>query len=527
MATLKDLFESKMDNIYSKFSPSETQGLVIKPNTQGTFGSNNNIKNDTRALPIISTQRDVRRVSTFLTSPEGKLFIGKQVLLQTGNTFSNTKIFNPLSPVINAVPFIHAKRHFELPTFSTPRTSGLLQVNTVDAVSSRAQPSSGGLGAFISTNLKAFGNAALQRSATYNDSRPEYKAFGYSNGQSSPSSPGPILYNVDPLSARGLQKAFSVPKNRVENDPPSNFAQQVKEFKQKFYTRNPKVQFRLNSAYIADGTNPLPDTSGKDGPTPTLAVSKKTEIRDPYNINRNISTQTDTTRIDYNNIYTNTATQKKDIIKFIFKDVTGNNPVYFRAFLSSIKEMVKPEFYEQRYVGRTERFVTYGGSKRGVNLSFNIVAFSTDEADGMWSKINYLTGLTFPKDVSANGFMIPPLFQITVGNIYENQPCYIESLDYEFLDDTTTFDIDNEVPFVINVNMQLSILERRSRFHDSPFYKITETIAAKNATDTATTGTQQPLTNDADVQRINDAIANQISIDTNLESIRSRNYIRQ
>jgi len=77
------------------------------------------------------------------------------------------------------------------------------------------------------------------------------------------------------------------------------------------------------------------------------------------------------------------------------------------------------------------------------------------------------------------------LFTITVGEIYDVQPCYIESLDYDFLDDSITFDIDREVPFAINVTMQLSILEKRSKFHDSPFYKITEDASelAKRRTD--------------------------------------------
>ena len=124
-------------------------------------------------------------------------------------------------------------------------------------------------------------------------------------------------------------------------------------------------------------------------------------------------------------------------------------------------------------MGRTERFVTYGGAKRGLSLSFNIVAFSPGEIDGMWSRVNYLTGLAFPSGVK-NGFMVPPLFKMTIGELYDSQPCYIETLDYDFLDETITFDVDKEVPHAINVTMQLSILEKRSKFYDSPFYKITE-----------------------------------------------------
>ncbi len=170
---------------------------------------------------------------------------------------------------------------------------------------------------------------------------------------------------------------------------------------------------------------------------------------------------------------------KTDIIKFIFRTNEANaNPVHFRAFLSSLKENVKPDFNEQRYIGRTERFVTYGGAKRTANFEFNIVAFAQSEIQQVWRRINYLTGLAFPIKPSESGFMVPPMFKITIGGIYDDQPCYIDTLDYDFLDSSITFDIDNEVSQVVNVKMNIVLLEKRSRFYDSPFYKITEDAIA-------------------------------------------------
>jgi hypothetical protein len=101
---------------------------------------------------------------------------------------------------------------------------------------------------------------------------------------------------------------------------------------------------------------------------------------------------------------------------------------------------------------------------------------SDAELDNMWLRINNLSGRAFPRAISANGFMVPPLFKITVGGIYENQPCYIETLDYDFLDESITFDIDKEVSKVINVNMSLTLLEKRTKVYDSPFYNITEQL---------------------------------------------------
>jgi hypothetical protein len=198
-------------------------------------------------------------------------------------------------------------------------------------------------------------------------------------------------------------------------------------------------------------------------------------------------------QLSYNSIVGNKE-EATDIIKFIFSEADGTNPVHFRALISSIKENIKPEYTEQRYVGRIERFVTYSGVKRSVSLQFNIVAMSDAELDNMWLRINNLSGRAFPRAISANGFMVPPLFKITVGGIYENQPCYIETLDYDFLDESITFDIDKEVSKVINVNMSLTLLEKRTKVYDSPFYKITEqlqgTAQRTPPTPPATTGTQ-------------------------------------
>ncbi len=111
-------------------------------------------------------------------------------------------------------------------------------------------------------------------------------------------------------------------------------------------------------------------------------------------------------------------------------------------------------------------------------MNFNIAAFSQKELINAWTKVNFLTGLAFPADVSESGFMVPPLFKITVGGIYDNQPCYIETLDFDFIDENITFDVDREVSQTINVTMTISLLEKRSKFYNSPFYKITEDLPA-------------------------------------------------
>lgn len=533
MATLADLFNEKSQDIYKRFSPSGGQLVTVKPDTDGVFGSKSRIKNDNRSIPTISVLRDTRRVSKFLASPEGVLFLGKQALLQTGNTFINTKVYNPASPLLNTVPFLHIRRHIATQDVMGA-APGLLQNTTVNNMTSKFQitgqlqafstgkrsllPTIGSIAkTYLVTQLKNAANTIIPLPQKYLDSRPEYKVFGQT---------GPVVFAVQPLNERGIPRtsltaniksivASKIRKslvkvgtkalNRVlpkslrgivpiptptESDISKipTFVDAAVQFRQSFYDRQLKkfsrdrTNHRLRNKYFNESDNGVFDefsidpSSGVYGtakPTSFTNESSKTILKDPYNKAKSVPTA-DVNKINYDNIIKEQS-RNSDIIKFIFRDVNDGNPVYFRALLSSIKESIKTEFNEQRYVGRTERFVTYGGAKRGLSLSFNIVAFSESEVEGMWSRVNYLSGLAFPKGVE-NGFMVPPLFKMTIGGLYENQPCYIESLDYDFLDESITFDINQEVPFAINVTMQLSILEKRSKFYDSPFYKITEDL---------------------------------------------------
>lgn len=487
--TLVERFNERSKDIYRRFPPDENQLVVVKPDDNSSVIDTTvkGIKYDTRALPISSVVRDTIRIGKLLNpirSPEAALQLGKQILLQTGNTFEQTRKYNPLSPIINVVPFLHTLRMLKTDFYP------YLQSETINKLAAKYgfTPGTGG----------GLNNDTIL-SKPYLYSRPEWHAF-YNTDSADPQNPsrqptGPILYAQQPVLQRGTVKTQVLPLKPDENQESyTAFVQAAIEFKNKFYNdtilKAKTKNYRLQSSYLNDKAifdDSDNTTSPADQPD---KISGDTNIIDVYNLEKptpRIKLKED--RLDYSNIITVTdditkqESEKSDIIKFIFSEIGGSyvNAVQFRAFLSSIKESVKPEFNEQRYVGRTERFVTYGGAKRSVSLAFNVVAFSTMEINGAWSRINYLSGLAFPKGVK-NGFMIPPLFNITIGGIYDNQPCYIESLDFDFLDENTTFDIDEEVPFAVGVTMQLTLLEKRSKFHNSPFYKITEDLLKNQIT---------------------------------------------
>jgi hypothetical protein len=557
MATLASLFNSKSQSIYSKFSNPNIP-VEIKPDTAA---SRSRIKDDSRLLPVVSVQRDTSRISKFLKSNDGVLFIGKQLLLQTGNTFAETRLYNPLEALINVVPAPlgqHFPRHLGKPNPEiknpTRTDRGALQKETLDSFTSPV----GNVFARIGTQLLKAVTSPVQalllgqKYTEYFDKNPllEFYVRPEDNEKWYPR----LLLNQS-IAERGKKYISHTYEEDISNFfprsvTPVNYKSQLKIYndvllpkinyysrlsyrgeiintylsfitgkntlsisRSKFATKNPNVNslnLVLASAYTTHNVNgnTLQSTYtnfkrvfgaleafndgngyfrgpvfsqelGNSNAENINIINDKPKISDPYNrgyydFNRDYAAD-DTIANLYGNIEGNQE-DKSDIIKFIFKTDATSAPIHFRALINTIKQNLKPEFNEQRYVGRTERFVTYAGAKRTVTLSFNIVAFSQRELRSMWTRVNYLTGLAFPKSASPSGFMVPPLFRITIGGIYDEQPCYIDNLDFDFLDDTITFDIDKEVSQVINVNMSLTLLEKRSRFYDSPFYAITQDI---------------------------------------------------
>lgn len=160
----------------------------------------------------------------------------------------------------------------------------------------------------------------------------------------------------------------------------------------------------------------------------------------------------------------------KDTIDFLFHDYVNNRVIPFKAMLTGIQEAVNVEYDTQRYIGRTERNIVYAGASRDLTFTFFIQAFSKDELKFIWQKINYLTGLCFPASY-ADGFMVPPFVQLTIGRYYLDQPGYIKSLSHT-IEDNTSWDIDedSQMPMGATVNVTFSVIEKTQVRTGSAFY---------------------------------------------------------
>ena len=182
-----------------------------------------------------------------------------------------------------------------------------------------------------------------------------------------------------------------------------------------------------------------------------------------------------------------------------------DDPIRFRAFITDLQQRANPQYNAKQYIGRIEKFITYTGVQREISFTLNIIAFSKDEIDGVWTRINYLTGLVFPYGFN-KGIMQPNITRLTIGNVYDNQPGYITALDTNFKDLSESWDIDRDVPIAATMRMSFTLIEKATKIATSPFYGITEQngnfnqeipTAGKNATSTAATSTAAPTTTDA------------------------------
>jgi hypothetical protein len=139
-------------------------------------------------------------------------------------------------------------------------------------------------------------------------------------------------------------------------------------------------------------------------------------------------------RIKINNSYYNI----KDLVNFrieaIQSDTLDSTWMVFRAFLNDLSDQVTSEWNGTKYIGRAEKFYTYGGFDRTINVNFKVAALSADEMRPMYQKLNYLMS-NMMGDYNG-GIMRGPMSRMTIGNYINRQPGVFTSLTYKVVNDS-------------------------------------------------------------------------------------------
>lgn len=117
----------------------------------------------------------------------------------------------------------------------------------------------------------------------------------------------------------------------------------------------------------------------------------------------------------------------KDLIRFYFYDTYNQKYIPFRATIKSLSERSVSSWDDFQYIGNADKVYNYKGFTRALTFNFTVAAMSVKELLPMWQRINYLMGLTKPANYK-NGFIVPPLVMITIGDLYTEQPIVINSI---------------------------------------------------------------------------------------------------
>ena len=153
-----------------------------------------------------------------------------------------------------------------------------------------------------------------------------------------------------------------------------------------------------------------------------------------------------------------------DFIPFRFEAVDSNNPVNtdviaFRAFLEDFTDNFNASHNSFNYNGRGETFYTYNGFTRNIGLSFKIAAQSRHELLPLYRKLNYLISNTAP-EYSSFGRMVTPFMRLTVGHWCDRVPGVLNSIgltwqkDYSW--ETSKDDDVLILPHVLDVSVQFT-----------------------------------------------------------------------
>jgi hypothetical protein len=126
-----------------------------------------------------------------------------------------------------------------------------------------------------------------------------------------------------------------------------------------------------------------------------------------------------------------------DFVTLKFKSIATGRAVNFRATVSGISESVSPSWDSAKFIGSPFNYYTYSGIERSVTFNFKVYSTTPLQHIAGWQRINFLTSLAYPQGYGKSGvYVVPPFLKFTLGNLYKNKECFIESLGYDIDDNT-------------------------------------------------------------------------------------------
>ena len=130
---------------------------------------------------------------------------------------------------------------------------------------------------------------------------------------------------------------------------------------------------------------------------------------------------------------------RDDSIACFFYDVVNDKYVPFRSAIKGLSESGNASWEELPFIGRADKVYSYAGFNRNASFTIKIIISSIKELAPTWQRINYINTAYKPSNYTKkpkvsggnsryDRFMIPPMFFLTLGDFYRDQPILIQSV---------------------------------------------------------------------------------------------------
>ena len=129
---------------------------------------------------------------------------------------------------------------------------------------------------------------------------------------------------------------------------------------------------------------------------------------------------------------------EKDFIPLYFRNIVTGKTVHFRGTINGLGETISPSWSSGRFSGNPFSFHTYESVERSVAFNFVIYPMNSAELANNWTKIEFLSSLTYPLGYQSGqiGSVRAPIIYFTMGDLYKDRVCFIDSLQYTIPDNS-------------------------------------------------------------------------------------------
>jgi hypothetical protein len=153
------------------------------------------------------------------------------------------------------------------------------------------------------------------------------------------------------------------------------------------------------------------------------------------------------------------ANTDSDFIDLTITSKRGSGAVKFKAFITSFSDSFNMSWNDINYVGRQDTLKSFKGVTRGGSIGFKVAALSEGDMAINFAKLNSLVKIAaMGSGTGADNYVQGPMCSITVGRWFTNTPCIFNSIKYDIQTAEYSWDIDNQMPQLVDVSLDFVVL---------------------------------------------------------------------